>query len=76
MFPLVGGRKVEHLKQNVKALEISLSPEQIQRIEGANPIELGFPYNLIVRTPIQLLGTSLELVNRDITQTLQFLDTS
>jgi len=51
VFPLVGGRKVEHLKQNVKALEISLSPEQIQRIEGANPIELGFPYTFIGHGP-------------------------
>ena len=75
MFPLVGGRKVEHLKQNVKALEISLSVEQIQRIEGAKPIELGFPYNFIVRTPIQLPVTSPELVHRDIAQKLLFLAT-
>jgi len=51
VFPLVGGRKVEHLKQNVKALEISLSVEQIQRIEGSKPIELGFPYTYIGHSP-------------------------
>jgi len=51
VFPLVGGRKVEYLQQNIKALEISLSPEQIQRIEGANPIDLGFPYNVIGHSP-------------------------
>jgi len=75
VFPLVGGRKVEHLKQNVKALEISLSSEQIQRIEGAKPIELGFPYTHIVRTPIQLPCMSPELVNRDIAQKLRLLAT-
>jgi len=75
VFPLVGGRKVEHLKQNVKALEISLSVEQIQRIEGAKPIELGFPYTLIVRIPIQPPCTSPELVNRDIAQKLRVLAT-
>ena len=64
---------MEHLKENIKALEISLSPEQIQRIEGAKPIELGFPYTLIVRIPIQLPSTSPELVNRDIGQKLQLL---
>jgi aryl-alcohol dehydrogenase-like predicted oxidoreductase len=52
VFPIVGGRKVEHLKQNVQALEISLSPEQIGRIDGAKPFDVGFPYNMIVRTPI------------------------
>jgi len=47
VFLSVGRRKVEHLKQNVKALDISLSPEQIERIESARPIKLGFPYNII-----------------------------
>jgi len=75
VFPLVGGRKVEHLKQNVEALEISLSPEQIQRIEGAKPIDLGFPYTHIVRTPIQLSCTSSELVFRDIARKLRLLAT-
>ena len=49
VFPLVGGRKVEHLKQNIQALDISLSPEQIHRIDGAKPLDFGFPYSLIVR---------------------------
>ena len=52
VFPIVGGRKVEHLKQNVQALDISLSPEQIGRIDGAKPFDVGFPHNMIVRTPI------------------------
>jgi diketogulonate reductase-like aldo/keto reductase len=48
---------VEHLKQNVEALDISLSQEQIQRIDNANPIDLGFPYTVIVRTAIQFPDT-------------------
>jgi aryl-alcohol dehydrogenase-like predicted oxidoreductase len=51
VFP-VGGRKVEHLKQNIQALDISLSPEQVHRIDDAKPFDLGFPHNVIVRTPI------------------------
>jgi aryl-alcohol dehydrogenase-like predicted oxidoreductase len=50
VFPIIGGRKVEHLKQNVQALDISLSTEQIQRIDNAKPFEYGFPFNVIVRT--------------------------
>jgi aryl-alcohol dehydrogenase-like predicted oxidoreductase len=49
VFPIVGGRKVEHLKQNIQALDISLSPEQIDRIDNAKPLDFGFPYNMIVR---------------------------
>jgi diketogulonate reductase-like aldo/keto reductase len=49
VFPIVGGRKVEHLKQNIQALDITLSPEQIQRIDSAKPFDLGFPHNFVVR---------------------------
>ena len=49
MFPIVGGRKVEHLKQNLQALDISLSPEQVHRIDNAKPLDFGFPYLMIVR---------------------------
>ncbi|TFY63848.1 hypothetical protein EVJ58_g3000 [Rhodofomes roseus] len=47
VFPVIGGRKVEHLMDNLKALEISLSPEQIAFIDSTQSFELGFPYNII-----------------------------
>ena len=48
VFPIVGGRKVEHLLQNIEALDISLSTEQMQYLESIIPFNLGFPSNLIV----------------------------
>lgn len=48
VFPIVGGRKVEHLEANLEALKIALSPEQIKFLEGAAPFDKGFPYNFIV----------------------------
>ncbi|KAI0301756.1 NADP-dependent oxidoreductase domain-containing protein [Multifurca ochricompacta] len=45
VFPIVGGRKVEQLRENMLALDISLSPEQIQKIDSAIPFDLGFPAN-------------------------------
>ncbi|KAI0251230.1 Aldo/keto reductase [Lactifluus subvellereus] len=47
VFPIIGGRKIEHLKQNIQALDVSLTPEQIQRIDSAKPFDLGFPHNII-----------------------------
>lgn len=49
VFPIIGGRKVEHLKDNLEALDISLSAEQIKFIEDANPFNPGFPADMIVR---------------------------
>lgn len=48
VFPIIGGRKVEHLHANIEALDIALTPEHIKRIEGAVPFELGFPTAFVV----------------------------
>jgi aldo/keto reductase family protein len=48
VFPIVGGRKVEHLLANIEALDITLSNDQIKYLESVVPFEPGFPYNLIV----------------------------
>ncbi|KAF8900587.1 NADP-dependent oxidoreductase domain-containing protein [Mucidula mucida] len=47
VFPLVGGRKVEHLLSNVEALDIALSTEQIAYLEGVLPFDVGFPGNFV-----------------------------
>ncbi|KAJ7476894.1 arylalcohol dehydrogenase [Mycena galericulata] len=46
-FPIIGGRKVEHLLSNVEALDISLSKEQIEFLESVLPFDPGFPGSLI-----------------------------
>lgn len=47
VFPIVGGRKVDHLKGNIEALTISLSAEDIKAIEDVVPFEIGFPHNFL-----------------------------
>jgi hypothetical protein len=51
-FPVVGGRKVEHLLANIEALSIHLSEEQIKFIDGILPFDMGFPQGLMVRLQI------------------------
>ena len=48
VFPIIGGRKVEHLEMNIEALNISLSEEQVKYIESVLPFEPGFPHNFCV----------------------------
>ena len=50
VFPIIGGRKVEHLLANVEALEISLSDEQIKYLESVHEFNPGFPTWMIVRS--------------------------
>jgi len=47
VFPIIGGRKVEQLHENITALDISLTPDQIKRIEEAKHFEPGFPHSMI-----------------------------
>jgi len=54
VFPIIGGRKVEQLHENIAALDISLTAEQIERIEKAAPFEPGFPNKLIVSVSLQV----------------------
>lgn len=48
MFPIIGGRKVEHLLANIEALDIELSDEQMKELEGAVEFSLGFPGTMVV----------------------------
>ncbi|KAI0686226.1 Aldo/keto reductase [Earliella scabrosa] len=43
VFPIIGGRKIEHLQANIAALDITLSDEQIKFLEDALPFNPGFP---------------------------------
>ncbi|KAG7093276.1 hypothetical protein E1B28_006959 [Marasmius oreades] len=47
VFPIIGGRKIEHLEQNLEALDINLSNEQIKSLESQAPFDPGFPLSMI-----------------------------
>jgi aryl-alcohol dehydrogenase-like predicted oxidoreductase len=51
VFPLVGGRKIEHLHDNIQALSIRLTDKQIEFLEAATTFSIGFPNNLIGSDP-------------------------
>ncbi|MCJ1261575.1 hypothetical protein MMC22_001440 [Lobaria immixta] len=47
VFPIFGGRNIEHLKGNIEALGLELSEEDMTRIEGAAEFDIGFPLNFL-----------------------------
>ncbi|KAL4808247.1 NADP-dependent oxidoreductase domain-containing protein [Aspergillus unguis] len=51
VFPLVGGRKIEHLRDNIKALEIKLTEQQIEYLESVKPLQVGYPGDYIGPDP-------------------------
>lgn len=47
VYPIVGGRKIEHLKGNIEALGIELSEAEVDEIDGVVPFDVGFPLNFL-----------------------------
>lgn len=47
----MGGVKTHHLEGNIKALEVTLSEEDISEINNAWPFALGFPHDMTSSNP-------------------------
>lgn len=47
VYPIVGGRKVEHLKGNIEALGLELTKEDVKEIETGYDFDVGFPYDFL-----------------------------
>jgi len=66
VFPIVGGRKVEHIKANIDALSVELSDQEVNEIDDAEPFDVGFPMNFLFETPKQKYRNNMS--SRDIWQ--------
>jgi aryl-alcohol dehydrogenase-like predicted oxidoreductase len=60
VFPIVGGRKVEHLKDNIKALSLHLTEEQVEYLESVKEFEIGFPWTFMGEDP-HITGSNARL---------------
>ncbi|KAF7519033.1 hypothetical protein PCG10_010401 [Penicillium crustosum] len=47
IFPMVGGNKVFHLKVNVAALSLELTPEDVAEVGKGYDFDLGFPHDFL-----------------------------
>jgi aryl-alcohol dehydrogenase-like predicted oxidoreductase len=50
VFPIVGGRKVEHIAGSIDGLSVALSAEDVEEIEKAYEFDPGFPHTFISGT--------------------------
>lgn len=47
VLPLIGGRKVKHLMDNIQGLEVKLTSEEVKYLEGQKAFDIGFPSTFI-----------------------------
>lgn len=47
VIPIIGARKIEHLRDNLGTMEWSLSAEQMRTLDEASEIPLPYPYEMV-----------------------------
>lgn len=55
VIPLLGARKLAQLQDNLAALDLTLSADQVRVLDDASGIEPGFPQSLYTHTMVQAL---------------------
>lgn len=70
VFPIVGGRKVEHLRDNIAALSIKLTDKQMAVLDAVKPPPTIYPYNIVGSDPMLLKEgepqvTSMMMIRED-----------
>ena len=49
--PVLGVRTLEQLDDNLAALDLDLAPEQVERLDAASAVSMGFPHDML-REPV------------------------
>ncbi|NDJ20360.1 aldo/keto reductase [Nostoc sp. B(2019)] len=47
IIPIIGARKLTQFQDNLACLDVTLSPEHLQRLNEVSQIELGFPHDFL-----------------------------
>ncbi|HEY5769830.1 MAG TPA: aldo/keto reductase [Terrimicrobium sp.] len=63
MLPILGPRTLPQLVDNLKALDITLSAEQMERLDSVSAIAMGFPHDVVAGSAARLSGGKAELTD-------------
>ncbi len=47
MVPIIGARKLTQIKDNLGCLDVTLTPKQLEKLNAASAIDLGFPHDFL-----------------------------
>jgi len=65
IIPILGARRLEQLQENLGALDVTLTPEQIHKLDALSPIQLGFPHDFLSGNEVRslLFGDTYPLID-------------
>jgi aryl-alcohol dehydrogenase-like predicted oxidoreductase len=55
VIPIIGARKLAQVEDNLRSLDVALSPEQLQRLDKASAVSLGFPHDFMALEPVKAI---------------------
>lgn len=55
VIPIIGARKLSQLEDNIRSLEVTLSPAQLQRLDKATAVSSGFPHDFLALEPVRAI---------------------
>jgi aryl-alcohol dehydrogenase-like predicted oxidoreductase len=66
IIPILGARSRKQLTDNLGCLDFELTPEQLQRLGDASPIDLGFPHSFLGSDHVRglIFGKTFDLLDR------------
>ena len=66
VIPIIGARTVKQLKDNLGCLDFELTEEQVNRLNEASPIDLGFPHSFLGSDHVRglIFGKTFEQIVR------------
>jgi aryl-alcohol dehydrogenase-like predicted oxidoreductase len=72
-IPIIGARTLEHLKDNLSCLNIMLDDNQLDRLNAASEIDLGFATKFLRRLQNLFLGSTTESLDLSLHPTSQII---
>ena len=63
VHPIVGARRLDQLEDNLRAVDLSLPPEALARLDEVSRIPLGFPHDFIEQISGWVLGAAGSIVD-------------
>ena len=53
VIPIVGARRLEQFRDNLACLDLTLDESQVERLDAASRVELGFPHDFYARDMVK-----------------------
>jgi len=63
IVPILGAKTLAQLKDNLGALDLTLGPSQLEKLDAASKVDLGFPHDFLVRARPYIFGKTYPLID-------------